>query len=167
MVRTLSPSSIPARGPGQRCLAQLQRAAAYSLVRGPSTPMGTHHQDFLPKSLSAHEALVFRRYGRDISEAHFRTFWRQALPGMPAMLGPRSGLLFCLFCFCCGWLACCAVLAFCPLVFGPSGVRPSDPSHKTLLFTVFCCICVSGLACGLLFLGCSFWGLWRAQPAIP
>ena len=33
---------------------------------------------------------VFRRYRRDISEAHFRAFWRQALPVMPAMLGPRS-----------------------------------------------------------------------------
>ena len=33
------------------------------------------------------------------------------------------GLLFCPFCFCCGWLACCAVLAFFALVFGPSGAR--------------------------------------------
>ena len=41
--------------------------------------------------------------------------------------------------------------------------RGRDPSHKTLLFTVFCCICVSGLACGLLFLGCCLWGLWRAR----
>ena len=48
-----------------------------------------HHQDFLPKSLSTHEALFFR-CRRDISEAHFRAFWREALPGMPAMLGPRS-----------------------------------------------------------------------------
>ena len=35
--------------------------------------------------------------------------------------------------------------------------------HKTLLFSVFCCICVSGLACGLLFLGSFFLGLWRAR----
>ena len=41
--------------------------------------------------------------------------------------------------------------------------RAHDPGHKTLLFTVFCCICVSGLACGLFFLGCCFWGLWRAR----
>ena len=45
--------------------------------------------------------------------------------------------------------------------------RTRDPSHKTLLFTVFCCICVSGLVCGLLFLGCFFWVLWRATPCQP
>ena len=37
---------------------------------------------------------------RDISKAHFRAFWRQALPGMPAMLGPcctkrRMSMLIC------------------------------------------------------------------------
>ena len=73
------------------------------------------------------------------------------------------GLLFCPFCFCYGWLACRAVLVFFALVFGSSGARARDPSHKTLLFTVFCCICVSGLACGLFFLGCCFRGLWRAR----
>ena len=41
--------------------------------------------------------------------------------------------------------------------------RARDPSHKTLLFTVFCCICVSGLACELFFLRCCFCGLWRAR----
>ena len=51
-----------------------------------SAGLGLHHQDFLPKSLSTHKALFFRRYRRDISEAHFRGFWRQALPGMPAMV---------------------------------------------------------------------------------
>ena len=45
--------------------------------------------------------------------------------------------------------------------------RARDPSHKTVLFTVFCCICVSGLACGLLFLGCCYWGLWRARASDP
>ena len=30
-----------------------------------------HHQDFLSKSRSTHEALFFRRYRRAISEAHF------------------------------------------------------------------------------------------------
>ena len=55
-----------------------------------SAGLGLHHQDFLPKSLSTQKALFFRRYRRDLSEAHFRAFWRQALPGMPAMLGPRS-----------------------------------------------------------------------------
>ena len=35
----------------------------------------------------------------------------------------RVGLLFCPFCFCCGWLACWAVLAFFPSVFGLSGER--------------------------------------------
>ena len=72
---------------------------------------------------------------------------------------------FCPFCFCCGWLARCAALAFFPLAFGPSGARarPHAPCQKTLLFTVFCCICVSGLDSGLFFLGCCFWGLWRAR----
>ena len=51
--------------------------------------IGLHHQGFLPKSLSTHEALFFRRCRRGISKAHFRAFWRQALPGMPAMLGSR------------------------------------------------------------------------------
>ena len=55
-----------------------------------SAGLGLHHQDFLPKSLLTHEALILRRYRRGISEAHFCAFWRQALPGMPAMLGPRS-----------------------------------------------------------------------------
>ena len=49
-----------------------------------SAGLGLHHQDFLPKS--THEALFLRRYRRDISEAHFRAFWRQALPGMPCRL---------------------------------------------------------------------------------
>ena len=57
---------------------------------GASAGLGLHHQDFLPKSLSTHEALFFLKYRRDISEAHVCSFWRQALPGMPAMLGPRS-----------------------------------------------------------------------------
>ena len=36
-----------------------------------------HHQDFLRKSLSTHEALFLRRYRRGISEAHFCACWRQ------------------------------------------------------------------------------------------
>ena len=36
-----------------------------------SAGLGLHHQDFLPKSLSTHEALFFRRCRRDVSEAHF------------------------------------------------------------------------------------------------
>ena len=52
--------------------------------------LGLHHQDFLPKSLSTHEEVFFRRYRRDIGEAPFCAFWRQALPRTPAMLGPRS-----------------------------------------------------------------------------
>ena len=143
-----------------------------------SAGLGLHHQDFLPKSLSTHEALYFRRYRRDISEAHFRAFWRQALPACRRCwalalqnavntvkkTAVLSGLLlFCPFCCCCGWLACCAVLAFCSRWFSGLPSRALDPSHKTLLFTVFCYMCVSGLACGLLFLGCFFWVLWRAR----
>ena len=39
------------------------------------------------------------------------------------IVAPFASLLFCPFCFCCGWLACCAVLAFFALVFGPFGAR--------------------------------------------
>ena len=106
--------------------------------------LGLHHQDFLPKSLSNHEELFFRRYRRDISEAHFRAFWRQALPGRPAMLGPRSTKR-------CKYrqklLAVAVAGSRAPC---PSGARARDPSHKTMLFTVFC-FCVSGLEPGLLF----------------
>ena len=142
---------------------------------GDASGLGLHHQDFLPKSLSTHEALFFRRYRRDISEAHFRAFWRQALPGMPEMLlqnavntvknccaERRVVFLSVLLLL---WLA--RVLrgpCFFPVGFRAVWrARAKDPSLKTLLFTVFCSICVSGLACGLLFLGCSFWGLWRAR----
>ena len=48
--------------------------------------LGLHHQDFLPKSLSTMKHCFFRRHRRDINEAHFRAFWRQALLGMPPML---------------------------------------------------------------------------------
>ena len=68
------------------------------------------------------------------------------------------GRLFCPFCFCCGWLMRCAVLAFFPLVFGPSGARARDPSHKTLLF--YSCLLhlrfragLRAVLAGLLFLG--------------
>ena len=89
--------------------------------------------------------LLFRRYRRDIRKAHVRSIfahfgakccracrrcWVLALqtaqiPSKTAMLS--IGLLFCPFCFCCGWLVCCAVLAFSPLVFGPSGA-PQPPN---------------------------------------
>ena len=155
-----------------------------------SAGIGLHHPIKTSfQKASTQKALFLSRYRRGISEAHFCAFWRQELPDMPALLGPRStkrckyrqktavlsvGLSFCPFCFCCGWLARCAALAFFAFVFGPSGARARDPSHKTLLFTVFCCICVSGLACGLLFLGCFFprhylglrWATCVTQPAI-
>ena len=116
-----------------------------------------HHQDFLPNSLSTHEALFFRMCRRDISEAHFYAFWRQALPNMPAMLAPRSTRR----CknrqkmLCCA-MGCCSVrfaLLWLARVLRRAGFRAfwraraslRDPSHKTLLFTVFCCICVPGL----------------------
>ena len=131
-----------------------------------SAGLGLHHPDFLPKSLSAQKALFFRRYRRDISEAHFREFWRQALPGMPAMLGPRSSkrckyrqktavlsgeLLFCPFCFCSGWLACCAALAFFALVFGPFGARATQATKRCYLQ------CFVAFAFPGWLAGCSFW----------
>ena len=131
-----------------------------------SAGLGLHHQDFLPKSLSTQKALFFRRYRGNICEAHFRAFWRQALPGMPAMLGPHSTKR-------CKIPSKTAVLSgvlrgACFFSVGFRAFwrkRARDPSHKTLLFTVFCCFCVSGLACGLFFLGCCFCGLWRARAA--
>ena len=71
-------------------------------------------------------------------------------------------MLFCPFCFCCGWLVCCAArsLLFSRWFSGLLARARANPSHKMLLFTVFCCFCASGLACELLFLG---WGLWRAR----
>ena len=136
--------------------------------------LGLHHPDFLPKSLSTQKTLFFRRCRRGISEAHFRAFWRQALPGiMPAVNTVKN---------CCAerWAVVLSVLLLLWLarvLRGPCffrvdfrafwRARARDPSHKTLLFTVFCCFCVSGLACGLFFLGCCFCGLWRARARDP
>ena len=52
----------------------------------------------------------FTRYRRGISEAHFCALWRQALPGMPAMLGPGSAKR-CKYCqkLLCSALGCCSV----------------------------------------------------------
>ena len=97
-----------------------------------SAGLGLHHQDFLPKRLSTHEALFFSRYRRDISEAHFRAVVLSVLLLLRLARVLRGPCFFL-------------------LVFGPSGARARDPSHKTLLFTVFCCICVSGWLAG-----CSF-----------
>ena len=52
------------------------------------------------------------------------------------------GLLFCPFCFCCGWLVRCVVLAFCTLFFEPSGARartqPQNAAiHRVLLHLHF------------------------------
>ena len=136
-----------------------------------SVGLGLRHQGFLPKSLSTHEALFFRRRRRDISEAQFRSFWRQALPGMPAMLGPRSTkrckyrqktVLLLL------WLA--RVLrgpCFFPLVFGPSGARARPQPQNAAIYGVLLHLRFrAGLRAalfGLLFLGiiCNL-GLGRA-----
>ena len=94
-----------------------------------SAGLGLQYQHFLP----THEALFCRRFRRGISEAHFCACWRQALPGMPVMLGPRSTKR-------CKYR-----------VLGPSGARARDPSHKTLLFTA-CCLLLRAVLFGLLFL---------------
>ena len=127
-----------------------------------SAGLGLHHQDFLPKSLSTHEALFFGRYRRVISKAHFTKRCKYRQNCAERFVVVLSVLLLL-------WLA---RMLRGPCLF-PVGfrafwrARARDPSHKTLLFTVFCCICVSGLACGLLFLGCFFWSLWRARARDP
>ena len=139
-----------------------------------SAGLGLHHRDFLPKkpiNPVSQEALFSKRYRKDFRKDHVRAFWRQALR-MPATLAPcsakrrryrqkvllRVGLTFRWFCFCCGWLARCAAF-----VFSTWFLVARAPGHKTLLFTVVCHACVSGLACKLLFFGWSFWGLWCAR----
>ena len=71
-------------------------------------------------------------------------------------------MLFCPFSFCCGWLACCAALAFFPLVFGPSGAS-ATPATKRCYLQCFVAWAFPGWLAG-----CSFWaavsgGLWRAR----
>ena len=124
-----------------------------------SAGLGLHHQDFLPKSLSTHEALFLRRCRRDISEAHFRAVWRQALPGMPAMLGPRSTKL-CkyrqkLLC----WAVCCCSVRFAVavLVFGPSGARARPQPQNAAISFAF----PGWLA------GCSFWAAFSERARAP
>ena len=61
-------------------------------------------------------------------------------------------LLFCPLCFCCGWLACCAVLAFFALVFGPSGARArATPGTKRCYLQCFVAFAFPGW-----LVGCSF-----------
>ena len=133
-----------------------------------SAGLGLRH----PKSLSTQNALFLSRYRRGISEAHFCAFWRQALPGMPAMLGPRSTKRCkyhqtVRFAFAVAGSRAARSLLF-SRWFSGLLARARFPSHKTLLFTVFCCICVFGLACGLLFLGCFLLGpLARARARDP
>ena len=74
------------------------------------------------------------------------------IPSKTAVLS--GGLLFCPFCFCCGWLACCAVLAFFALVFGPFGARP-QPQNAAIYGVVLLLRFRAGLRAvlfGLLFL---------------
>ena len=103
----------------------------------------------------------FRRCGRDISEAHFAHFgakrcracrrcWVLALQAIPSKTAVLSGgLLFCPFCFCGGWLACCAALAFFPLFFG--GARATPPTKRCNLR------CFVAFAFPGWLAGCSFW----------
>ena len=130
-----------------------------------SAGLGLHHQDFLPKSLSTHEALFFRRYWRDISEAHFCAFWRPRAAGHAGDAGSALQKPVNTAKNCCAerWAVVLSVLLLLWLARVLRGhllfsrwLSGRDPSHKTLLFAVFCCVCVSGLACGLLFLGCFF-----------
>ena len=91
-----------------------------------------------------------------ICEAHFRAFWRQALPGIPAMLGPRSTNVVNTVKNCAErWAVVLSVLLLLwlarvlrgPCLF-PVGfrARARDPSHKTLLVTVLCCTLFGALA---------------------
>ena len=122
-----------------------------------------HHQDFLPKSLSAHEALFFRRCRRDISEAHFHAAAGHAgdsgsslyktlyIPSKAAVLS--GGLLF-------GSRPARSLL-FSRWFSGLLARARPQPQNAAIYGVLL--YCVSRLACGLLFLGCSFWGLWRAR----
>ena len=59
-----------------RCLnpAPLHHQLGFAVLGDASAGLGLHHRDFLPKSLSTHEAVFFRRCRRDISKAHFCEF---------------------------------------------------------------------------------------------
>ena len=79
------------------------------------------------------------------------------------------GLLFCPFCFCCGWLACCAILAFFALVFGllaraRARARP-QPQNAAIYGVLLHLRFRPGLRAALF--GLLFWVLWRARARDP
>ena len=141
-----------------------------------SAGLGLHHQDFLPKSLSTHEALFLAGIGGIYARlifAHFgakrcracRRCWALALQNavntVKKLLSERwAVVLSVLFLL---WLA--RVLrgpCFFPVGFRAFWRARARAQPEKLLFTVFCCVCVSGLACGLLFLR----PLTRARPHV-
>ena len=102
----------------------------------------------------------FQRAPKGYKQVTVRTFWRQALPGMPATLAPcpTNAVNTVKKCYAARWADVLFVLLLhwlpralrCPCYF-PLGFwalwRACAPNHKTLLCSVFCCVCGSGLAC--------------------